>query len=304
MISSISASAAFALRLHMPEPEEFVHERREVIHQNLVRIASRRSSSAGGSFSRKFSRGRFDSEELNGHSDNDAAGHNKHLNPHGSHAGNQAHLQKLYSLSEDDTTPAKIAAAPPAAAAAAPAEAHASVTIDGTEGIPEKKGEYVPAIRLLRKHWAGVVLQFLFEAWVSIAFYVITSWLPIQLKKPPVNMPEILTQAMLIVNLIVMAGTQLAAGWASDKGVPRVWSCFGVYLVAAAISVPVFLGFRHVAVAGAWLLHLLLMVLMAWVLGVIPGGQQCGSCVPLAFSTTTFITTMSLFSKLRSMLHA
>jgi hypothetical protein len=126
-------------------------------------------------------------------------------------------------------------------------------------------------VRLLRKHWGGVLLQFLFEAWVSIGFWVISTWLPLQLRKAPVNMPEKLTQAMLIVNLTVMGVVQLAAGWASDKGMPRVWSCFAVFTVAAGISVPVFIGFARVSAAGCWLLHLLLMVLMGWVLGVVPG---------------------------------
>lgn len=155
----------------------------------------------------------------------------------------------------------------------------AVVTIAGTGGkprevkVPEKQGEYVPALRLLRKHWGGVLLQFLFEAWVSIGFWVISTWLPLQLRKAPVFMPEKISQAMLIVNLSVMGAVQLAAGWASDKGMPRVWSCFAVFTAAAGISVPVFIGFARCGVAGCWLLHLLLMVLMGWVLGVVPGEE-------------------------------
>uniref|UniRef100_A0A383VN35 Major facilitator superfamily (MFS) profile domain-containing protein n=1 Tax=Tetradesmus obliquus TaxID=3088 RepID=A0A383VN35_TETOB len=162
----------------------------------------------------------------------------------------------------------------------------ASIAIEGIAGVPEKQGEYVPALRLLRKHWGGVLLQFLFEAWVSIGFWVISTWLPLQLRKAPVFMPEKISQAMLIVNLSVMGAVQLAAGWASDKGMPRVWSCFAVFTAAAGISVPVFIGFARCGVAGCWLLHLLLMVLMGWVLGVVPA--TCSSIYPATVRSSGF----------------
>uniref|UniRef100_A0A383VPF9 Major facilitator superfamily (MFS) profile domain-containing protein n=1 Tax=Tetradesmus obliquus TaxID=3088 RepID=A0A383VPF9_TETOB len=168
----------------------------------------------------------------------------------------------------------------------------AVVTIAGTGGkprevkVPEKQGEYVPALRLLRKHWGGVLLQFLFEAWVSIGFWIISTWLPLQLRKAPVFMPENISQAMLIVNLSVMGAVQLAAGWASDKGMPRVWSCFAVFTAAAGISVPVSIGFARCGVAGCWLLHLLLMVLMGWVLGGVPA--TCSSIYPATVRSSGF----------------
>lgn len=81
-------------------------------------------------------------------------------------------------------------------------------------------------------------------------------------------------QAMLIVNLTVMAFFQLAAGWLSDKGMPRVWFCFGVFTVAAGISCPVLVAMPRAGIAGAWLLHTLLMVILACVLGVIPGEED------------------------------
>jgi hypothetical protein len=318
LLSIVSASAAVALRLHMPEPEEFTCERNEVIQHNLQRIASQRASSfrqysrssstasagafgsagsfkglalktidsltlnrqqqqcklqqqqqqeeegglspqgsgsVGGSF-KGIALKAIDSLTLNRQQQQ----HKKQqggLSPQGSeNTGGDVnyHPQKLYSLSEN----AAAAAGP--ADQFAPTNGDASIAIEGAEGVPEKQGEYVPALRLLRQHWGGVLLQFLFEAWVSIGFWVISTWLPVQ--------------AMLIVNLTVMGAVQLAAGWASDKGMPRVWSCFAVFTAAAGISVPVFIGFARASAAGCWLLHLLLMVLMGWVLGVVPGGLQ------------------------------
>jgi hypothetical protein len=292
LLSLVSASAAVAMRLHMPEPEEFIRERQQVIQRNLSRIASRRASSIMSRSSSTASAGAvtpagsFKSLGLKTIDSLTLTRQQQHrkqqqqrdgLSPQSSSEVAESGalpLQKLCSLSENAPTAA--------AAAAAPANAHvtsngdASIAIEGVAGIPEKQGEYVPALRLLRSHWGGVLLQFLFEAWVSIGFWVISTWLPVQLRKAPVNMPEKISQAMLIVNLTVMGVMQLAAGWASDKGMPRVWSCFAVFTVAAGISVPVFIGFAHVSAAGCWLLHLLLMVLMGWVLGVVPGERGGG----------------------------
>jgi hypothetical protein len=289
LLSIVSASAAVALRMHMPEPEEFTRERKEVIQHNLQRIASQRASSfmsrssstasagaaaAPGSFKlagsfKSLGLKTVDSLTLNRQQKLKQQQQQNALSPQGSETASMrdVQLQQLYSLSEDAPT----TAAGPAAANYPTSNGNASIAIEGAAGVPEKQGEYVPAVRLLRKHWIGVLLQFLFEAWVSIGFWVISTWLPLQLRKAPVFMPEKLTQAMLIVNLTVMGAVQLAAGYASDRGMPRVWSCFAVFTLAAGISVPVFIGFARASAAGCWLLHLLLMVLMGWVLGLVPG---------------------------------
>lgn len=81
---------------------------------------------------------------------------------------------------------------------------------------------------------------------------------------------------MLITNLVLMAFIQVAAGWLSDKGIPRVWLCFGVFTVAAGISCPVLMAMPRATIAGAWLLHTLLMLIMACVLGVVPGRENGG----------------------------
>jgi MFS family permease len=297
LLSIVSASAAVALRMHMPEPEEFTRQRKEVIQHNLQRIASRRASSlvsrssstgsagapaaaAGGLAGSFKSLGlkTVDSLTLNRQQKlKQQQQQQQVLSPQGSETAGvpDVQLQKLYSLSEDAPTTAAAEAGPAAVNLNHPtSNGDASIAIEGAAGVPEKQGEYVPAVRLLRKHWLGVLLQFLFEAWVSIGFWVISTWLPLQLRKAPVFMPEKLTQAMLIVNLSAMGLVQLAAGWASDKGMPRVWSCFAVFTLAAGISVPVFIGFARASAAGCWLLHLLLMVLMGWVLGVVPGAKH------------------------------
>ncbi|WIA20646.1 hypothetical protein OEZ85_005024 [Tetradesmus obliquus] len=305
LLSIISASAAFALRMHMPEPEEFTRERQQVIQHNLLRIASQRSSflisrssSAAGAAGSGNSLGlkTVDSLAVAKHQNAPAAaaaaaaaGPADQCASSGSRDVSFADEAKSKSLglkAIDSMMVTRQRQQQQDAVQFAASGGDASIAIEGIAGVPEKQGEYVPALRLLRKHWGGVLLQFLFEAWVSIGFWVISTWLPLQLRKAPVFMPEKISQAMLIVNLSVMGAVQLAAGWASDKGMPRVWSCFAVFTAAAGISVPVFIGFARCGVAGCWLLHLLLMVLMGWVLGVVPA--TCSSIYPATVRSSGF----------------
>lgn len=144
----------------------------------------------------------------------------------------------------------------------------------------------LPFFMLMRWYWGGVLLQFLFEAWVSCSFYTLTTWFPTQLAKS-CGIPIMLTQGMLIVNLMICVVTQLIAGHASDKGLPRLWSAISVYLIAGAIIAPILLfGIRPNDLATAWVLHALLLGLVGWVLGIIPAA--CSPIYPAVVRTTGF----------------
>jgi hypothetical protein len=266
LLSIVSASLAFVLRLHMPEPEEFLDEREEAIFQNLQRMAARRSMSSAIGNRRHSTGGATYSASAIQNGDASANGGSKYLGVRVTCSLQLARDQQLKeqqqqeeaddtyrrqdtvvsgvelcsgmpksderSCADDsmtDSTPPG-----PAAATAAAANGDTTIAIADTDNFDDKHGEYVPAVRLLRKHWVGMLLQFFFEAWVSIGFCVISTRLPLQLRAAPVYMPEKLTQAMLIVNLTVMGAVQLAAGWASDRGMPRVWSCFAVFRASTA----------------------------------------------------------------------
>eukprot|EP00878_Enallax_costatus_P017013 GHUV01017861.1.p1 GENE.GHUV01017861.1~~GHUV01017861.1.p1 ORF type:complete len:573 (+),score=108.97 GHUV01017861.1:493-2211(+) len=317
LLSSVSASAAIALRMHMPEPDEFVQDRQTVIHRKLERIASRRSS--GGLGSRKFSSsfriisnsfGRYlDTHESTSlktsdynaptipadkDADTDTAGTGVARRGVGSQdleqgtaLASQQHVTNTHPTDNNSKTNLSVGRPHTKSLPYNHRDDNVTKTNNQTDDItitlsatdlpavPESRGEYVPVIRLLRHHTPAVLLQFLFEAWVSVGFWVITTWLPLQMQKAPLRMPQILTQAMLIVNLALMGGIQLASGWLSDKGVPRIWLCFGVFTVATGISCPVLLALPTASFAGAWLLHTLLMMIMACVLGVIPATLSC-----------------------------
>jgi hypothetical protein len=144
----------------------------------------------------------------------------------------------------------------------------------------------LPVVMLLRWYWAGVLLQFLFEAWVSCSFWTLTTWLPNQMSSS-LGLSVPVTRGMLIVNFLVLMATQLAAGYASDKGMPRLWSSISVFVIAGAICGPVLLfGMRPHDLTSAWLLHALLLALVGWVLGIVPA--TCSPIYPASVRTTGF----------------
>jgi hypothetical protein len=144
----------------------------------------------------------------------------------------------------------------------------------------------LPFAMLMHWYWAGVLLQFLFEAWVSCSFYTLTTWFPAQMSAA-LSIPLPIARGMLIVNLLICVVTQLCAGHASDKGMPRLWSAISVYIIAGAIIAPILLfGMRPHDLTTAWLTHALLLALVGWVLGIIPAA--CSPIYPAAVRTTGF----------------
>lgn len=171
---------------------QFVEERQIVITRKLERIVSRRSST-GGSDSRQFS-SRF-RDSLSRHLDTIRSLSLKDsvvITPTDQDTPALSHKHSSNDLEIGIKTPH-----PSLTCNSSPERQTLSKQVSLTlaaAGVPERQAEYVPMVRLLRKHTPAVLLQFLFEAWVSIGFWVITTWLPVQMKKAPINMPEILTQ--------------------------------------------------------------------------------------------------------------
>jgi hypothetical protein len=144
----------------------------------------------------------------------------------------------------------------------------------------------LPFVMLMRWHWAGVLLQFLFEAWVSCSFYTLTTWLPLHMHSA-LGLPLATTRGMLIVNLGLCVVLQLVSGAASDRGLPRLVSAMSVYVIAGGIIGPILLfGMRPGDLASAWVLHALLLALVGWVLGIIPA--SCSPIYPASVRTTGF----------------
>lgn len=106
---------------------------------------------------------------------------------------------------------------------------------------------------------------------MSVGFYVLTTWLPIQMTAAlGISVP--VSRGMLITNLFVCIAMQLVVGAACDRGLPRLWSGIGVFAVSGAISAPILLyGMRPGALGVCWVLHALLLALVGFGLGLVPG---------------------------------
>lgn len=126
-----------------------------------------------------------------------------------------------------------------------------------------------PFVALLRTNWGVLVLQFLFEASVSVSFWLSTSYMPGFFQKT-VGMPTELSLGMLFANLFIMTPVILLSGWTCDRpGFPRVASAMVAYVGIGAMAVPMFFAFSK-SWAACWLLQLTYMLLLAWVLGTVP----------------------------------
>lgn len=258
----ISASAALALRLHMPEPHEFVQEQ-QVLQDthDPAAVLSVASMKHNCSSSLKQQQQHIQAASFAA-SDSDVE------------SGVQ--LQKQTQL--DVATEGK------QQPQGGPITTATTITAS-TARQPGCCGS-LPIAMLLRWHWAAVLLQFLFEAWVSCSFYTLTTWLPLHMHTA-LGVPLNLTRGMLIVNLLVCVVTQLAAGHASDMGLPRLWSAISVYIIGGAIVGPIMLyGMQPNNVAAAWLQQALLLALVGWVLGIIPA--TCSPIYPPSVRTTGF----------------
>ena len=107
------------------------------------------------------------------------------------------------------------------------------------------RARQAPFVALLSTHWWQLLLQFLFEASVSVSFWMCTSYLPGFFQKT-VGLGAELALGMLFFNLCAMCPVILLSGWACDavKGYPRVASALVAYVLIGAMSLPMFIAFQ------------------------------------------------------------
>jgi MHS family proline/betaine transporter-like MFS transporter len=143
----------------------------------------------------------------------------------------------------------------------------------------------VPALKLLRHSWPQVLLQTLFEAFGSVAFYVFAMWLPSWHQSSGLMNSEV-ASGVTIAALGFMAVVSLFGGWASDAcAAPRrrLLAASAAIAAGTAAVVPGFLGVAQrtaaaVAAAGplagaqasAALFQVGLLALAGFALGIVP----------------------------------
>ncbi|GBF98026.1 MFS transporter [Raphidocelis subcapitata] len=187
-------------------------------------------------------------------------------------------LLRLHMEEPPEYEAARAAAARESEAASAAAEASAAEAGGGAgaaAAAPARRGAWLRRVagfsfvQLMRDSWGRVALQFLFEASVSVSFWLATAYLPGFFRRA-YGMPREMTLGALLVNLSAMLPAIMLGGWAADQpGWPRMGGALAAYAGIGAMCVPMFLGFRR-GWAACWLLQLVFMLLLSLVLGMLP----------------------------------
>lgn len=151
---------------------------------------------------------------------------------------------------------------------------------------PPRHTAGVPALKLLRHSWPQVLLQTLFEAFGSVAFYVFAMWLPSWHQSSGLMNSEV-ASGVTIAALGFMAVVSLLGGWASDAcATPRrrLLAASAAIAAGTAAVVPGFLGVAqraaaavaagsgsvHHAQAAAAVFQVGLLALAGFALGIVP----------------------------------
>jgi len=147
---------------------------------------------------------------------------------------------------------------------------------------PRRHTPGVSALKLLRRSWPQVLLQALFEAFVSVAFYVFVLWLPSALQKAPAFMPAQMAGGATIAALTAMGLASLAGGALSDACASprrRLAASAAAVAVGGAVVVPGLVSVTRLAgppggsggaYCAAALLQAGVLSLAGVVLGIVP----------------------------------
>ncbi|PSC68521.1 Alpha-ketoglutarate permease isoform B [Micractinium conductrix] len=102
----------------------------------------------------------------------------------------------------------------------------------------------IPIFRVLMNNWLGLLINVMYMAWVSAAFYGMASWAPNQLidKTLVHKAPTIVMQGIVIVSMLSNAVGLYLTGHMFDKGVKAIWINAGVMLAGMGTCVGVFYG--------------------------------------------------------------
>lgn len=158
------------------------------------------------------------------------------------------------------------------------------VSIADTEGQGLEK-HYVPLFELFRGYWSGLILQMGYEAWIAASFYLGYSWLP-SFFVQHVGITQMLSLWMVLTSMVLFTFVVPIAGFLSDKGQRRVNATIVCCVIAAAMSVPMFLAFRTRNLVACWLLQAFSLALTAYTMGILPA--ICSSIYPAGVRISGF----------------
>ncbi|KAI8467534.1 MAG: major facilitator superfamily domain-containing protein [Monoraphidium minutum] len=291
LLTVFTAPIAMLLRMHMPEPREYLMSRQQMVLRRVTSTAadrvarsySRRGSSAGGApspgpgaLSPALSGRRLSSRQLS------------------------VQLQELQPLPEEAPAGRAAADVESGAAGAAPAaegggadgagaaggpgfyrQLSAALQRSAASGAPlgceaEYEGEvaalsatikhHVPLVVLFRDHWRGVLLQVLLEAVYGSSFYIFFSWIPPYLLNGAGIPMRVTLWSVLIAMVLFAASTVLTGHFVCDRPVPKVWAYCGLVALITGLSFPALL-WLHTGSMAALFVALPLMIALCGTLG-------------------------------------
>lgn len=107
-------------------------------------------------------------------------------------------------------------------------------------------------------------------AGIGGSFYLGYSWLP-SFFVTYAGLPTMLTLWMVLTSMVVFTIVVPIAGVLSDRGTLRpVTATIAICVIAAGMSVPMFLAFQTKNLAACWLLQIVSLCLTAYTMGVLP----------------------------------
>lgn len=120
---------------------------------------------------------------------------------------------------------------------------------------------------------------------IGASFYLGYSWLP-SFFVEHAGLPPMLTQWMVLSAMVLFTFVVPIAGYCSDKGQRRVNATIVICVIAAAMSIPMFLAFQTRHLAACWLLQVVSLALTAYTMGILPA--ICSSIYPAGVRISGF----------------
>jgi MHS family proline/betaine transporter-like MFS transporter len=117
----------------------------------------------------------------------------------------------------------------------------------------------MPVLLLFRRHWRGLLLQFLVEAAYGCSFYTVFSWLPLYIEKSLHVMTRTGLWAVLIGLVLYSIAVPLTGRFVGDTHARKMWAYLAATAVGAAAIMPVMLVIETGYPVGVWLLLPLLL---------------------------------------------
>ncbi|KAF8067131.1 proP [Scenedesmus sp. PABB004] len=317
---------ALVLRMHMPEPVEFLASKEVMTLQRVASIAAAHTVAAENARRRSF--GGRPARSSSGGGGPGSPGSAAGVRPSLSRAASRQLSRRLEALAEvvpaDGAADAGGALSPRAPGGGGAGKAASFValrihSVGGAERGPAADGDavvsdalaaaagdfsaevaavearvkhHVPIAVLMRHHWRSVALLALMEVSYGTLFYTFFSWVPSTMRAQHLGDAGITLWPVLVAMVLFASGVVASAHWICDGPAPKLWAFMALITLLAGVATPVLLWIGTGAPLAVWLC-LPLMLGGAGVLGAL-----MTSIGPLSFPPGVRLTGWNLVHNL------